>query len=194
MQSFSPADLLIHNASKSLHFSSILGYNAYFISQWNIKHSYDLIFSFKGDFGLYIFCTSLASPLVPNFRGCLYLACLFTGEVFDWLTPEWWSIIQPINSRDYQGSEAIDLQEQGRHWTQAGLISIHLIEIREAQPSLLPSALIFQKQTVIQVMRLMRNWTRRRRRCVWGVLSQKYRSKCLLLTSQSYVGTKRHDS
>lgn len=38
-------------------------------SQWNIKHSYDLIFSFKGDFGLYIFCTSLASPRGPKFRG-----------------------------------------------------------------------------------------------------------------------------
>ncbi len=57
-------------------------------SQWNIKHSYDLIFSSKGDFSLYIFFTSLASPLGPNFWGCLYLACLFAGEMFDWLMLE----------------------------------------------------------------------------------------------------------
>lgn len=57
-------------------------------SQWNIKHSYDLIFSSKRDFSLYTFFTSLVSPLGANFRGCLYLGCLFTEEMFDWLMLE----------------------------------------------------------------------------------------------------------
>lgn len=52
-------------------------------SEWNIKHSYDLIFSSKGDLSLYFFFTSLASPLGPNVRGCLLCAHFFPeGDVW----------------------------------------------------------------------------------------------------------------
>lgn len=55
------------------------------LSQWNIKHSYDLIFSSRGDCGLYSFSTSLASPQGPNFRVFTsFCLCLFTGKLLDW--------------------------------------------------------------------------------------------------------------
>lgn len=42
-------------------------------SEWNIKHSYDLIFSSKGDLSLYFFFASLAPPLGPNVRGMSFM-------------------------------------------------------------------------------------------------------------------------
>lgn len=57
------------------------------LSQWNIKHSYDLIFSSRGDFGLYSFSTSLESPRGPNFRVLLHFVVLVCWEAA-WLAEE----------------------------------------------------------------------------------------------------------
>lgn len=102
-------------------------------SQWNIKHSYDLVFSSKRDFCLYIIVTSLVFPLGLNFRGCLYLPCLFTGEDV-WLA----------NAEVMINETANQFQSLSRlrgHWSirgvgserQVGSIPTHLIEIREVQ-------------------------------------------------------------
>lgn len=127
-------------------------------SQWNIKHSYDLIFSSKRDFSLYIIFTSLASPPGLNFRGCLYLPCLFT-----------WEDVWLANAEVMINETANQFQRLSRlrgHWSmrgvgserQVGSIPTHLIEIREVQtvqPLSLPQPSNFICQLLFRWKRLM---------------------------------------
>lgn len=128
-------------------------------SQWNIKYSYDFIFSSKGGFGLYIFpritCISTGTKLP---RMSLFGAFVYRRGV--WLANVGVTINDSANQfkrfSRLRGHRSIRGAVSKR---QAGLISIHLIEIREAQtvPSLPPLALIFKKIIAIQLMRLMQN-------------------------------------
>lgn len=76
-------------------------------SQWNIKHSYDLIFSSKGDFSLYISFTPLAPPLEANLR-VMSLFGMFVYQRDVWLVNAGVMINEAANSRDYWDSQAID--------------------------------------------------------------------------------------
>lgn len=81
------------------------------LSQWNIKHSYDLIFSSRGDFGLYSFSTSLESPRRPKLPGVTSFccACLLERCLIGWRLDQSaveaakaqgpWTMSQTLNSR-----------------------------------------------------------------------------------------------
>lgn len=99
---------LIHNAFKSLHFflpSPFWATMHISSSQWNIKQSYDLIFSSKEDFSGYIFLHIIfGSFLRDQTSGDVFILGLFTAVVFDDLMLAWWSMRWVINAKDYQGS------------------------------------------------------------------------------------------
>lgn len=131
--SFSPVDSLIHNASKSLHFPPFWATMHISSSQWNIKHSYDLIFSSKGGFQiiyfLHIICFSSESKL-PGMS--LFGVFVYWRDV--WLVNAGVMINQATNRFER-------LSRLRGHWSirglsterQVGLIPARLIETREAQ-------------------------------------------------------------
>lgn len=103
-------------------------------SQWNIKHSYDLIFSSEGDFSLYIFFTSLVClPSGTKLPGM----SLFGVFVY-------WRDVWLVNAGvmiDEATNQFKRLSRLRGHWSvrglgaerQVGLIPTDLIEIRGAQ-------------------------------------------------------------
>lgn len=132
MQSFSPADPLIHNASKSLHFSSHSGLQCIFHQASEILSTLMIWYSLsKGIFELiYISRASSASPAGTKTSGNIFIWRVCLLKAYDWLWPGYRSIIRG------GGRRSMDT------------FSINLIEIKEAQGGqlLLPLPSYFKSQ------------------------------------------------
>lgn len=171
MQSFSPADLLIHNASKSLHFFLHSGLQCIFHQASEILSTLMIWYSLPKGISVHIFSSHNSCFLWDQTSG-MSLFGLFVYHKDAWLVNA--GIM--INSATSQFKKIIEAQRPWERSTteqQVGLLPIYLIKNTETLTVQLLSPLLHPKFEMPTVR--------------YGLYRQ------LLLSYQSYVNIRRYD-